>query len=281
MEPEVKEFFESGGEKAPEDVTEVTNDEVKTEEPEKKSEPEVKEAPKEDPYAENHAKALREARAETRAERERVAKLEEKLQVFMAEVKKTQEPQPPTFEQDPATHLKYENEQVKRQLEEFNQWKVRQEQSTTQQRQMQQFVQHIGATTAPFIQKTPDYQKAYEHVINAKKAELMSAGLDETQVGQALGSWELQFAHAAMQRGKNPAESIYQLAGGLGYKKEEPKQEEDKLTTLTKGMEHSKSLGNGKSGSELSLAALEKMSADDISALVKDPHKWAAITGTA
>lgn len=289
LESEVKEFFESGGEKVPEGVEEEKKEvappekeEAKAEKVEKVEKTEKAEKKDEDPHAENHRKALKETREELKRYKEELRQrderhkaLEEKFNIFVSEAKKAGEPKPPAFEEDPASHLKYETEQVKRQLEESRQWQTRQDQHFQQQQQRQMLVGELRRHEGDFAQANPDYEQAAQYVLKAKQAELSAYGVPQEQIPQVYENWVLGMAMMNLRSGKNPAEAVYQIAQSIGYRKAEKQDNEaEKISRLQKGVESSKSLGSGTSGTELSLEALEEMSAEEIAALVKDDKNW-------
>lgn len=126
-----------------------------------------------------------------------------------------------------------------------------------------------------FAQANPDYEQAAQYVLKAKQAELSAYGVPQEQIPQVYENWVLGMAMMNLRSGKNPAEAVYQIAQSIGYRKVEKQDNEaEKISRLQKGVESSKSLGSGTSGTELSLEALEEMSAEEIAALVKDDKNW-------
>jgi len=304
LDKETKEFFESGGEKAPvetkdEPKAEVPK-EVKTEDKaevevkkEQKEEPKAqkevtKEEPKDDddPHAENHRKALKETRAEMKRLKKEKLEAEEKSQRELGEmrekfkawteaVNRQSQPEPAKFEEDPANHLKQEHEMTKKELSELKAWKQQQEQAYAQQHAMQQFQNKLQAEEQAFAKEVPDYDEAAKHVANIWTSEFRMAGVPPEQIGQAYFFKVAQFANAAIRRGENPAEAVYELAQMVGYQKKEVKKPagEQKIETIQKGQEAAKGLGGGKD-SEFSLEMLAGMSQSDIDSFVANPKNW-------
>jgi hypothetical protein len=299
LEQDVKEFFESGGEKSPE----VEKSEPKSEvppkeygkEPPKEVQKEAAKAPEkdpkeeqsEDPHAENHRKALKEAREELkkfkREQKEKeeqsareMADMREKFRMWNEAVQKANQPQPPKFEEDPANHLKYQVETQARELEELRQFRQQQAQLTQQQQAIQKFQSDFNSYEAQFAQEQPDYPQAAQYIANLWQSEIELSGVPQEQIGQAYFWKVAQFANMAIRRGENPATAVYELAKRAGYKAQEPQkpEAEKKIEALQKGQEASKSLGGGKPDADLSLEALASMSPEDIERFVRDPKAW-------
>ena len=295
LEPEVKEFFESNGEKAPEQKEDSKPTPEAVKEPEPK--PEVKEEPKGeskevevDPHAENHKKALKEAREEMkrlkREQKERDEKTErelsemrEKFKVWAEAVNKQNQPQPPKFEEDPANHLRFQQEQQQRELEQLRAYQAQQSQLTQQQQAIQKFQVDLNTYESQYSQVTPDYPDAAAFIGNLWKAEIELQGIPPEQQGNAYFFKVAQFANSAIRRGENPAEAVYELARRAGYKPKEPvkPEGEQKIEAIQKGMEASKSLGSGKADANFSLDALKDMSPSEIEEFVTNPKSWAKL----
>ena len=303
---EIKDYHESRGEKVPpvgdgfdddgepkgEAKIETTGVAAQVEAPEipvftdKKPEEEPpKKGAKPDPHAENHAKALREARdehrkyktqmeGELRARDERHAALERKFNEVFAE----KQPAAPTIDQ-PIDYFEHKSKKQEAELAELKTWKQQQEQSQQQHAQFRDFWGRVGAAAKPFIDATPDYKDAYDHVITIKRQELQLAGVPEAQIGNQMGLWELNFAGQAIQSERSPSEAIYQYAKTTGFKgKPQGSDAQRKLEAIQRGQEASKTLDGGGGGhTELSLEALEAMTDEQIRELAKDPKKWLKI----
>lgn len=293
LDQEVKEFFESKGEKVPE-VKEETK-EAATPEVKQEKEPEpTKEIPKEaakadevDPHAENHKKALKEEREEKKRlkrelqeyreknERE-LGEMREKFRVWTEAVQKSQEAPQPKFEDDPANHLKSELEMTKKELADLRQFRAQYTQATQQQQAIQKFQQDLNSYEVQYSQETPDYPEAAAYIGKLWQAEIELAGVPQEQIGNAYFFKVAQFANAAIRRGDNPAEAVYELAKRAGYQRKEVEKPaaEQKIENIQKGQEASKSLGSGKADADFSLESLAAMSPEDIDRFVADPKNW-------
>ncbi len=137
------------------------------------------------------------------------------------------------------------------QQEQRAQWLAEQEQNRAQQaqhaQQRQQVVNWYGSQAAEFAKETPDFGGAYEHMKQLRGAELMAMGYNALEARQVLENDELAVVAKAYQAGENPAAVIYRMAQATGYKKgaKAPVAAEEKMKTLQKGVEASKTLGAG------------------------------------
>jgi hypothetical protein len=118
------------------------------------------------------------------------------------------------------------------------------------------FVDKYRAACDEFEAETPDFKAAYNHLLNSRAAELRAIGYDTPQsLHEALIADELAIAQMAFQRGKSPAEMLYNLANQRGYKKEQAADPSkgsaaEKLEAIERGQAANKSLSNagGSSG---------------------------------
>lgn len=163
------------------------------------------------------------------------------------------------YEDDPATFLK---EKIEHQ-EQVIAWQERNVTKATQmtaeqQRQMQQAQQYqafqsaVNHAEAEFRSSTPDYDQALSHVQASRMAEA------KTFVEASGGTWDAQaaaqfqqgmvrefaqLAGVALQRGKNPAAVLYELAKSRGYQPA-TRAAEAQLERLEKGLSASKTVSN-------------------------------------
>lgn len=116
------------------------------------------------------------------------------------------------------------------------------------ERQNQNARSHIvsayRADAAQFEAQNPDFKAAYQHLLNARVQELTSLGYDNAQaMHQALMSDEMSIAYSALQRGRSPAEIIYNLAQQRGYNGGR-NSAASRLDTIERGQFANKSLSN-------------------------------------
>jgi hypothetical protein len=215
--------------------------------------------------------ALMRAEAAERDYAEKMAKLEKRLELLA-----NPPPPVPKFEDDPAAHLKYQQEQIRQEME-----PVKQELEQGRQRQQQQaaeaqLTQAVSAAEAEFAKATPDYLDAIAHMQRVADNNLQIMGVaDPAQRAQIIRRDAMALAVRALQSGKSPAELAYQVAKNQGYSAKAPGV--DKIANIQKGQAASPSMPSGgqRAPTEaISLAALEQMDDEEFNQLVDDPEKW-------
>jgi hypothetical protein len=268
-------FFESGGQEAPPEATEVSAPEPVTNTPAPTAP--VQQDDKQVPLAALHEarqiqKELREqakkAQDEARFAREKAEKMEQTFQSFLAERTKEAAPK---YEEDPLGALKYENDQLKKQVEEVNTGVKKTQDEWQRTQQYQSFAQHVQSQEASYKQQAQDYDQAIAYLKDVRLQDYADLGYTQEDATAALQNEILGLAQAAVQKGKNAADVAYKMAQRYGYK---AKTSDSKLETLAKGQEASKSLAGGKADVALTLDALSQLDDEQLNALIKDDAAW-------
>jgi hypothetical protein len=282
---DVKEYFDTQGEKAPEPEKPA---EAPAETPEAAAPAPAPEAaaapeePKPDPREEersNLKKAMEEERSrrkeiseQLKLEAKRREELQAKLDNFLREAEDARKPKPPAFEEDAAGHLKAKTEMSEAELRALREKVENFEKQSIQERQEGEFRNAVQAATSAFMDSTPDYADAYKHVRNVRKSELMAFGVDAATAEAQVSQWEIGLARSALQMNKNPAEILYKTAEVLGYKAVTNKptgvSNKEHIERLSSGQEAAKSLGTGKADAPLSLQKIAEMDAEDLEKFV-------------
>ena len=246
-----------------------------------------------DPVEEKHEQktvplaALHESRAREREARQRLeqalaqqAQRDALLQERLDALTKAQQAPEPTFEENPAEHLRSQIQQV-RQLTE-QQYRQQQEAAKVQaqREQVAQLTNVVTSVEQAFAQKAPDYYEAVNHLRTTRAAELEALGLDPDSASQRVHQELVQHAYMAAQQGLNPAEQAYRIALARGYQsKPAAPSAADKLQAQAKGVAASRTLGSGgATKQQLSLDALASMSAEESAEATKG-NKWAQLMG--
>jgi hypothetical protein len=268
-------FFESGGQEAPPETTEVAAPEPVTNTP-APSAP-VQQDEKFVPLNALHEarkiqKELRDelsrAREEAKAAAERADKYSSTFEKFLAERTKEAAPK---YEEDPLGALKYENDQLKKQVEEVNTGVKKTQDEWQRTQQYQSFAQHVQSQEATYKQQAQDYDQAIAYLKDVRLQDYADLGYTQEDATAALQNEILGLAQAAVQKGKNAADVAYKMAQRYGYK---AKTSDSKLETLAKGQEASKSLAGGKADVALTLDALSQLDDEQLNALIKDDAAW-------
>lgn len=235
--PAEREYFASRGEKpiptgddAPvETEAEAAEPEIEIDEPEANEgdapEPEAKdEQPEEQPKKKDQRIPLRKLQESENQRKElerRLAEVNEKFTradermraLFEAQQPKPETPQPPDPREDPIGAIEY----TRQQMEAFQQQQARQAAEYQQQQQLSALDNTYRQSWGQFANAKPDAIDAYNHFISVTGAFLEMQGAPQEQINQLIENEERKIAYAAMQRGLNPAELIYERAKTMGY----------------------------------------------------------------
>jgi hypothetical protein len=215
---------------------------------------------------------------EERARRDQI--LEQRLNTL---TQQREQAQMPSFEENPAEHLRHGQQQLQQTVQQIADANRAQD----QHRQQMAIVQHLAGVVqqheAAFVQATPDYQDAVTYLRNQRAAELMADGADEARAAQQAYQELVQLALSRAQNSQNPAEAAYKIATARGYRKAEAPQQQpsaaEKLQNQQRGVAASRSLGGGgASSNKLSLENLASMT-DEEFAEATAGNKWAKLNG--
>jgi hypothetical protein len=270
-------FFESGGQEAPPETTEVAAPEPVTNPVVTSPAAPVQQDEKFVPLNALHEarkiqKELRDelnrAKEEAKAAAERADKYSSTFEKFLAERTKEAAPK---YEEDPLGALKYENDQLKKQVEEVNTGVKKTQDEWQRTQQYQSFAQHVQSQEAAYKQQAQDYDQAIAYLKDVRLQDYADLGYAQEDATAALQNEILGLAQAAVQKGKNAADVAYKMAQRYGYK---AKTSDSKLETLAKGQEASKSLAGGKADAYVSLDALSQLDDEQLDALIKDDKAW-------
>jgi hypothetical protein len=195
---------------------------------------------------------------------------------------------PPNPEEDIFGAVKHLTEELSGIKKESAEQKAAREASEKQAAAEKEFVDKYRAACDEFETATPDFKAAYNFLLNSRAAELKAIGYDTPQaLHQALIADEMAIAQMAFEKGKSPAEMLYNLASQRGYKKESAADSKnsaaEKLETIERGQAANKSLANagGSSGDpEMTAEALIAMPAEEFEAwCTKNPAKARRLFG--
>jgi len=174
----------------------------------------------------NYERELEESRNMQARMQERFNEMMMRLQGVQKEAPPPEEDVIPDFLEDPQGHVEGLKRQFSKQLAEL-QGQVQQTQGQTQQQaQHQQLAQTATAAENAFRSTAPDYDVAAEHFKAVKLAEYQAFGLDEVAAAQQLARDCTGIVQGATQKGKNPAEVLYNLAKALGYRPQAAQQQQ-------------------------------------------------------
>lgn len=243
----------------------------KTDTPQEEPKQEIKEEPKEDkkekvvPYGALHEERQKrkQLEAQLRQQAERQALAEQRLAELYQHVQKPKADVPP-YEVDPLSNLKAELDSTKAQLEETRNFWQQQAEAQRAQQQAVYVTNWARRQASEYARENPDFPDLYQHAQQARFQELTGQGLTPEQAAMQYQREEIELFWAAYQQGFDPSERIANYARQRGYAPKQQKQEpEKKVEQLNKGLEASKSLGNGAPGGKPTIEQIANMSDDE------------------
>lgn len=276
------------------DLNEIVGDDVNVTQPEQQAEQPAPEQPEQQPEQQEPEQprvvplaALHEERtrrkelaAQLAAAEARQRELEARVEARLAALAKANEPQPPSFEENPALALKHGLDTVTQTLQE--QQEARRQELA--QRQQVEYVQRAAVTVqqyeAQVAAEKPDYQKAVDYMrdLRAREFEVMGMDPDSARVQAAREMVEGALQNAA--RGINPAQLVYKMAELRGYKPagQQPSVTE-RFDTQARGTAAAKSLGGGGAvRGQLSAQQLLSLSDEEFAEATKGDN-WRKVAG--
>jgi hypothetical protein len=293
--PQEQQYFESGGEAAPEAPVET---------PAVEPEPElVLEASADTPVAEpekaqephKHVPlpVLLEERNKARAQREQFeqerikwaedkARLQERMDIIARSMQQRQEAPPPQFDDDPIAATRYGFEQTGKAVqsleEQVNSMRAEQEQA---QRAQQLTHAAIAAETA-FKKSAPDYDQAIEHLVKTRASELQALGYQGPQILQVMQQERAAVLEQSLRSGRNPAETLYNLSRVRGFapKAVEPPAEQ-RMQKLEAGSKAASGIDNvaGRQSKTIGIQSLIEMSDDEFYKISSDEKAFRRLFG--
>jgi hypothetical protein len=206
----------------------------------------------------------KEAKAEATELREKMARMEERVQMFQEAIKPA-EPEV-SFDDDPAEYLRKQAEQTNQTLDSLKQQQEQQLQRQQQAAANNQFMQRYQAAAAEYSEQNPQFQDAYQHLIENRVQEHMIAGLNKDQAIETANREEQAIVRMAFENGSNPAEKLVELAKIRGWNatSQEKAPPVDKVDQVTKGQSEAKTISKGGQGNTtLTLESLADLDGDE------------------
>lgn len=194
-----------------------------------------------------------------------------------------QQEQVPAFEENPAAHLKYGQDQLQQTVQATAQQLQQWQQQQAEQAAIQQLSTVVMRNEAAFAQQAPDYQEAVDYLRNQRVAEIVADGGDEAQADAIARRELMQLALTRAHAGQNPAEVAYKFAKARGYtpKAAQPQQlaPAERLQNQQRVGAASRSIGNGgPANNKLSLETLATMTDEEFAAATSG-NNWQKVMG--
>lgn len=226
--------------------------------------PEIKQVPLPELLSERRArqeaqKQLEELQTKFTTVDERLERINEKLNPA------------PTVEDDPFGALASKQDKISESVQDIR-TQLEESQQQTQQNNLQNQVTNMEQE---FKRAHPDYDQAATHLTQYKLAEYEMAGLVDPLAQQnKLQSDLAELIQNSLSSGKNPAQSVYDLAKRTGFSQSQPGNEPQKsgdkrsLKQIAQGVEQKSlsSTGGGAPKDGIDLDMLSEMSEDEFNA---------------
>ena len=194
------------------------------------------------------------------------------------------EPPAPDPAVDPLGALMHKLEALQKQVQTVSEsYKQTTEQSQAQAN-FQAFQQQVVGLRDQFVKTTPDFPDAYNHIRNARAADLASFGFNQQQINETLLREEIALSEKAIREAKNPAAELYEMAKRHGYT---PKSAPAPAPAGPTAAEIARAQAAGRqvaaapavTEAELTAEGLRQASEADLNKLVMNDATWRKLTG--
>jgi hypothetical protein len=171
--------------------------------------------PEEDRY-QNLQSALAEERYRRAQTQQELAVLRQQVEQFgtLREELNAYRKQVRQEEEDPVTELKREIKGLSDRYTQDQQAATADRQALTQRLEMEN---QVRSQVAEFMKRKPDYQQAYNYVVNRRQSDYQAMGIPPQLWGQRLESEVAGLLNESRLYGANAAETLYNLAKNWGY----------------------------------------------------------------
>lgn len=261
--PEVEE----SADEAPEVEAQAEPDDEPEERPEPRSQKRIRQEIEKRKELENQ---LAQIRQQNQLMEQRFAEFQQRL------TPRPKEEEPPSFDDDPAAHLLWKQQQIERALQYQHQMGQQQAQHAQRQQYMHAIQSRFDAEERQFAQQAPDYFDAVNHLKNERIRLWTETGLtaDEAQQRVLHEAWGI--VEDAQRRGAPAAKVFYELARQSGFS---GKNVVEQVARAAQNQKRSQSLGTrGSTPKPTSLAELASMSEDEF-AKATEGDNWYKLVG--
>lgn len=201
------------------------------------------------------------------------------IEELKLKIAKAQEPAAPDPAVDPLGSLQHQLKSLQTKLDNVLNAQTESQTMSVQEKNAQQFFNHVNSQIAEFKTTHTDYDAAYKHLIEVRKQDFRDQGMTADEAARSMGQEEMQIVQRAVTIGKNPAEIAYSMAKRYGYKPTAAVVTENKLETIKKGLEASQTTERGTppSTGKVSLDNIESASDSDLNKAVE--NDWEGLFG--
>jgi hypothetical protein len=177
--------------------------------------PPARPAPEEDRY-QNLQSALAEERYRRAQQSQELAALRQQIEQFgtLRSELEAYRKQVRQEEEDPVTELKREIRGLSERYTQDQQAALQDRQALTERLTLEN---QVRSQVAEFMKRRPDYQNAYNYVVNRRQSDYQAMGIPSHLWGQRLESEVAVLLNESQRIGGNAAETLYNLAKNWGY----------------------------------------------------------------
>jgi hypothetical protein len=248
-----------------------TDEEPKKETEEPKAEVDVQEEPKREkpekpPEGFVKHEALHEERMRRKEMQQKIQVMEQRFQEIVNNLTpRAEQPKPPSPEEDPIGHLRYQQDALNRSVEDHHRFLAQQQVNAQQQAMFQSTVNTYAAKAAEYSKTNESFNDAYKYLIDSRKNEYTAVGYQPEEISRLLQDDELAIVNKAFQDEANPAERIYNIAVARGFSSKKQAPGQQKIEAIDKGVKASRTLANVSGGTSkgLSLETIAEMSDEE------------------
>ncbi len=192
--------------------------------------------------------------------------------------------EPPALDKDPVGYLVGTLQRQGDVIQQLMQDAQQRGQQTQQLSQALTLQQHAAALENDYKASNPDYEAGLKHLLEARHKDLVSVGIRDPAARQQIISNEyLTVAQLALNDRRNPAEVIYELAQGRGFKPNGAAAQEvippapsaaERVANVAAGQQQSRSLSSVRGAAPVPLTAqrLLEMSPEEFAKIYDTPE---------
>ncbi len=282
-------FFESKGEVLPgaEVKKEVETTEEKSLENKELEDKKLKEEQNYKKMAHEERQKRQEKDEELKSIREQNQKMEATLQQIVQRFNAEQQPQIPSYDENPLDHLRIKQEQMEAFIKSQNQQLQNQHQETQLKQSQDHFVNVYNKSLNDYKVTNPQANSAFTFLRDSKIKEYEAVGIPPQHIQELLSQDEMMVVQQSSRDGVNPFDRLYSLSIARGFNPNQSNQQapinpqiENKMEQIQRGAQASRSLNNVKSvssGAAPTLDQLSKMDSDEFNEFISNDKNWKSI----
>ena len=162
--------------------------------------------------------ALSEERGKRKELESKIAQMEGRFQDFVERATPKEPETPiPGFDEDPAEHLRMNQEMTQRTVQSLAEQQAQEVEQRYQRQQIDAFAGRLGQSEADLAKTNPSYFEAANFLRESRMAEYRMLGWEEHEANAKITEETVMLGLDAEQRGISPAQRLYDIAKGRGF----------------------------------------------------------------